>query len=330
MNKRWFRSLMLTLVLLMACGSVSMAFDDVDADEAGDAIMTLREKGVVQGDGQSFQGDRTLTWAEGISMIVRGMAFEPIPEGAAGPALSVTDHFAQVAADDWYAEAFLAALNNGLELPRDVDPNGAMNREQYLFLLHQALAQTGNYPFTLRLFMLADEEEVTPAYSSAIQLMLNGGFAKPDEDNRLHPKQDMTRREAAVTLHAVLAFKEAHDQRADQQEAGDGSDSGNASVLPDRAYKDEGATGLDAGDDVTMTVDNVTDDVVKVTLSRGEKPNSGYGIAITSVVFREGTAEIQYRVTNPEPDRMYLQVITTPEAVTYVSAEYDVVMKRVE
>lgn len=326
MDKRWIRSLLLVLALLLACGSASLAFDDVDADEAGVAIMTLKDKGIVRGDGQTFGGERTLTWAEGIAMIVRGMGLTA--EGEAGTAPPVTDRLPNVAADGWHAEAFRAALDNGLDVPRDVEPGRAMNREQFLYMLNRALAQTGDYPFTMKLFLLADETDVNPAYGDAIQVMLNGGFAKLDEEGRLHPKQAITRREAAVTLHAVLDFKAFHDEMEGRDETGE--ESGHAASLPEGVHMDERAGGLDAGDDVTMTVDDVNGEVVKVTLSRGEKPNSGYGIAITSVVFRDGTAEIQYRLSDPEPDRMYLQVITTPVAVTYVSAGYDVVLKRVE
>src|SRR5690554_1652334 len=94
MDKRWIRSLLLVLALLLACGSASLAFDDVDADEAGVAIMTLKDKKIVRGDGQTFGGERTLTWAEGIAMIVRGMGLTA--EGEAGTAPPVTDRLLNV------------------------------------------------------------------------------------------------------------------------------------------------------------------------------------------------------------------------------------------
>lgn len=328
MNKLGQRSLLLMLALLLAFTSASMAFADVHADEAEDILLVLREKGVIQSDGQSFQGDRMLTHAEGLTMIVRGMGLLPNSDGSAEASRDVTDHFDRVAADDWYAAAYSAALHNGLNIPRDVEPNRTMNREQFLHMLFQALAQTGDYPFTMRLFILADEEDVDPAYSHAIQMMLNGGFAKLDEAGKLYPKQEISRREAAVTLHAVMTFKSTHDQLRDRPDAGGGAD--NADNFLDLVFADKEAGGPDAGEDVAMTRDNINDEVVKVTLSRGEKPHAGYGIDITAVVFREGIAEIQYRLYNPEPDRMYAQVITTPEATTFLSAEYEVVLKQVD
>lgn len=66
--------------------------------------------------------------------------------------------------------------------------------------------------------------------------------------------------------------------------------------------------------------------VNKVTLSRGDKPNSGYGIEINAIKFNEdGLAVITYTMLEPKPDLMYAQVITEAKTVTYISSKYKVV-----
>jgi hypothetical protein len=107
------------------------------------------------------------------------------------------------------------------------------------------------------------------------------------------PKQAITRAEAAVWLHKTMKFVEAHKTPAPEEEQ------------------------------VSVKVDKVNDEVNKITLSWGKKPNAGYSIRIESIRFHtDGTADICYVLTNPSPDGMYAQVITEPTATTYLAAGY--------
>lgn len=346
----------LMLALAPVHGSVALAFDDVAPDGADSVILQLKEKGIVHGDGRSFEGGRTLTLAEGLAMIVRGLALAPEPEASgadaapsAGGSPEADGAFARVPDDAWYADAFRAAARGGLDVPRDADPAQAMSREQFLHLLGQALQQTGEYAFPLRFFRIADAEDITPGLEPSIQRMLNGGFVQLDEDGRLHPQEPVTRREAAVVLHAVLAFAERHraavpgktcessaepsgESGMNMPDGAAGNASGDMSAGPPGEVSGKnGGDALQVRDDVTCTVERVNEDIVKVVLSRGEKPTSGYGIEIAAIVFPDGeTAEIRYRTHDPEPGSMLLQVITHPTATAYLPAGYGVVLKRVE
>lgn len=316
MRIQWRRALAFALVMMLAVGPSAAAFDDVPADGSGSVILELREKGIVLGDGKSFAGERALTLAEGLAMIVRGFELQAGPDEPAD--LSAGDPADPEAEGAWYAEAFRIAEQAGLDVPRDADPAQAMTREAYLHLLCQALQQTGDYPFTMRYFAIADEDEIDPAYGHSLQLMLNGGFVQLDGEGRLHPKEAIARREAAVTLHAVLAFAErVNEARAvDVPADGEAGQAGEGEAL--------------LAEEVTFTVEPVNDEAVKVVLSRGEKPNSGYGLEIEAIVFRGETAEIRYRLHDPEPGRMYLQVMTTPTATAFLPAGYEVVLKQAE
>ncbi|NBI28260.1 protease complex subunit PrcB family protein [Chengkuizengella marina] len=70
---------------------------------------------------------------------------------------------------------------------------------------------------------------------------------------------------------------------------------------------------------VTFKVETVNEEVDKVTLSWGEKPNTGYSIEITSVDFVNNEAVIHYQLHYPSEGMFYAPVITEPKAETYIS-----------
>src|SRR5690606_14672304 len=80
MRIQWRRALAFALVMMLAVGPSAAAFDDVPADGSGSVILELREKGIVLGDGKSFAGERALTLAEGLAMIVRGFELQAGPD----------------------------------------------------------------------------------------------------------------------------------------------------------------------------------------------------------------------------------------------------------
>ena len=298
---QWGIALLLVVVLVISLGSAAFAFDDVDNEKDQDKIMALKERGILQGNGNSFFGERKLTNAEGVHMIVKGMdlslaAFLFIKEPLA------TDSFDHIPNDAWYAQSFVIASVNGLELARELDPKAHMTREAYIHHLYTALMLKGDYPFTKRLFHVADEADMNPDYRYSLQLLLNGGMVQLDESDKFEPKREITRREAAVMLYDVITFMERH-----------------ATPIPDDGISIDGP--------VTLETEKVTEDILKVTVSRGEMPHAGYGISVARIVFTsDNKAEIYYQLSEPDPDRMYAQVITTPTAVTYVPAQYEVVL----
>jgi hypothetical protein len=57
---------------------------------------------------------------------------------------------------------------------------------------------------------------------------------------------------------------------------------------------------------------------VYAVVTRGEKPNGGYGVEVVGVTERAGDIVIKVRYKNPEPGKMYTQVITYPAALVKI------------
>jgi len=295
---RWFA---LSIAVMLMLSTPVGAFQDLSQDEvAYDKIMMLRDLGVISGVNGDFRGDKELTYAEGIHMLVKGMelnldgyAFIKRPEAS--------DSYDHIPEDTWYTGSFITAAVLGMGLDREVDPQAVLTREAYAHYLMTALGMTGNYPFTKMLYVIQDQDEIDPSYAHSIQLLLNGKITRLDDEGSFRPKQEITRKEAAIMLADAIEFKNRYK------------------VLQ---------SGVDPESDGTVSfeVTAVSEDVNKVTVSWGEQPNPGYGIRIAGIEFmdEEQKAIVYYSLSYPHPDRMYPQVIVYPKDETYVAAEYTV------
>jgi len=295
--KKWSILLSLAMALLLLFGTAAFAFDDLPDGSDRSKIRSLQERGIVQGYGSTFMAQKKLSNAEGVHLIVKATdlslaAFLFIKEPLA------TDSFDRVPNDAWYSQSFVIAAVNGLNLPRDIDPNAEMTREAFAHYLLSALRIRGDYPFTKMLVHVADESDVNPDYRHSLQLLLNARIVELDKDGRFHPKKSITRRDAALMVYNTLEFIKAHDNPA----PGDGAP---------------------VDTTVTLSSAKVNDEVNRITLSWGQKPNPGYTLTITGIVFKDDrTAEIHYKLGAPEKDKVYAAVITTPKADTYLAAHY--------
>jgi len=285
----------LTSVLV---GSLSFgtafAFQDLEPENK-EAVLALQERGVVSGiDSEHFAPKGKLSFAQSVQMLVKAfqlnidnMRFikEPL----------ASDIYTSVPDDAWYANAFVIAHYNGLEIPKDVNPNASITREQFAHLLVTALEKKGNFPLIKIYIEIKDEEQITPDYQGAIQRLLIYKLAALDSEGRFNPKGELTRGQAASWVHhAIRKWEQLTEKPAPVEE-------------------------------ITVSVDKINDDLNKITLSRGEKPNAGYGIVINGIRFgQDGQAVVTYTLTDPQPDRVYADVITVPQAITYVASNYKV------
>lgn len=288
----------LCMALLLVSGATASAFSDLPQGADRDKILALQERGIISGYGDSFKADKTLTNAEGIHLIVKTTDLSLAAYSFFKEPLA-RDYFERADNDAWYAQSLIIAQVNGLGLPRDLDPQAAMTREAYAHYLLTALLLKGDYAFTKMFFSITDEAQLNPDYMNSLQLLLNGKIITLPEDGKFRPKDMVTRQEAAVWAYNTLSFIEVHNPPA----PGSGAEA----------------------DQVAQSVEAVNADVNKVTLSWGEKPNAGYSIRITGVVFKDQTAEVHYKLNLPEEGKMYAEVITTPTASTYVSSAYKAV-----
>lgn len=302
MRRTFMRWLVLALVMMLAFSSQAAAFSDLpETDEAREKIIRLQEQGIINGVNGAFFGDKELTYAEGIHMIVKGLDLS-LDAHQVEKAPKAEDYYDHVPEDAWYAESLIIAAAHGLELGRDLDPHAVMTREAYAHYLIEALNTTGVYPFTLIYFVINDESEIDPAYVNNIQLLLNAGIVQLDEELNFYPKQPITRRDAALWLHDTIEFKNQ------SQIVQSGTDPENG--------------------EVTFEVTPINEEVSKITVYWGEQPHPGYGIRINAIEFvhEEMTAVVYYERLYPDPDLMYPQVIVYPKAAAYVPAGYSVVI----
>lgn len=308
----------LSIAILMIFATSVYAFDDLPDSKEGNKILELQKKGVIHGypDGELFMGEQNLTNAEGVHLIVKGTELS-LATFLFIKAPLASDSFDNVAEDAWYTDAFIIAAVNGVMLPRDIIPSNEMTREQFAHHLLTAMLIKGDYPFTKMLYSISDDAEINPDYKHSLQLLLNAKIAQLDEDNNFNPKKAITRMEAAVMVYDTIEFMNAHPyQMPDPNLPNDG----------DGASVEEPIV---SDDTVSMSSTLLNEDLQRVTLSWGEQPNAGYRIMITKIDFQaDQTAVIYYTLQYPEEGSMYAQVITYPEAVTYLAADYTPTMQQ--
>jgi hypothetical protein len=250
-------------------------------------------------DSKHFAPKGKISYAQSVQMIVKGLNLNMdllrfIKEPLA------TDIYTHIPNKAWYANAFIIAHYNGLEIRKDVNPNEIITREQFGDLLVRALEKKGNYPLIKMFIQFNDEAQITPGLQGSLQRMVLYKIAELDKKGNFNPKGQLTRGQATVWLYNTMRFIETHTS------------------IPTPT--------LTPTEKVTIKVEKISDDVNKVTLSRGEKPNAGYGIVINSIRFEQNSqAIITYTLVEPVPDKMYAQVITEAKAETYISSKYKAV-----
>lgn len=307
---RWLLSLALTLCLVLSFGANALAFEDLGNVQGGDKIESLKSDRIISGDNdKEFKPHRKTTFAEGIQMIVRGLdlnidnlQFIKKPEAS--------DYFSKVPNDAWYAQAFIIAKHNGIDLPRDVNPKDQMTRQDFALYLAAAISYKWTFMQTMDFIVFADSEQVSKEAAGGIQMLLKAKIAELDKDNNFRPLDRITRAEAAVMIYNARNFvkdKPLRDHAGDQ---------GKPPVQ---------------NENVDVKVTAVNQNVNEVTLVWGEKPNPGYRITIDRIEFFEDkSAIVYYQLHYPEPGKMYPQVVTDAKTVAYVSAEYKVMAKLME
>ncbi|WP_336784739.1 S-layer homology domain-containing protein [Paenibacillus sp. MMO-177] len=215
MKKRIAAAAISAAVLFGALSGQALAadhsgFTDIAGTSSRAQIEALQELGIVKGVSSSeFHPEENLTGAQGIELIVRTMQLSlaaidfkraPTAEG----------FFTHVKNDAWYADSFVIAHYNGLDLPADIDPNKPLTREQFAHYLVQALEKTGQYPLIKMYINIQDEKDITVDYQGTIQRALLYKIVALDADGNFHPQQIVTRAEAAAILFAAHEFVETH------------------------------------------------------------------------------------------------------------------------
>ncbi|WP_139991685.1 S-layer homology domain-containing protein [Paenibacillus paridis] len=214
MKKRITTSIAAVAVMLSATiatqAFAAAPFSDISSLSSKAKIEALQQQGIIKGvSDTSFNPEDNLTAAQGISLIVRAtqISLAAIDFSSAPTA---DGFYTKVNNDAWYAEDFVIAHYNGLDIPADIDPKAPLTKEQFTHYLVQALELTGQYP-TIKMFIqIQDEKSITVDYQGTIQRALLYKIVSLDEAGNFDPTHVLTRAEAAAILYDTRSFIDAH------------------------------------------------------------------------------------------------------------------------
>ncbi|ETT63291.1 S-layer homology domain-containing protein [Paenibacillus sp. FSL R7-277] len=189
---------------IFAAGS---SFKDIGQVTGKDKINSLKEQGLIKGISDTqFLPASTVTTAQGIQFISGGLQlslaaidFNKAPQASA--------LFSKVKDNAWYAEAFINAHYNGVNIPANIDPAKPITKELYTSMLVQAVEKAGNLPMiNLVPVELTDADALDPSYQGSIQRALKYKITALDASGKFNPKSNITRAEAAVMLYNTLDY----------------------------------------------------------------------------------------------------------------------------
>jgi hypothetical protein len=307
---KWLKRKPLMFLLLVASLCLSLAgsafaFKDVGKDPEKSSIERLEKMGILKGYGKgNFSPAKSMNVASAVSLIVRGMELN-IDNIQSIKKPKASDYYSKVNDNAWYAQSFIIAQFNGLDVPQNIDPAAQATREQFAHWLYKALSTKGEYAWIQMYVVMKDEKSIDPAYMESIQKLVISKIAKLDAGQTFRPKQPITRSEAAGMLDRAMEFVK--------------------NTKPIEPVDPE-TTVLS---DIKLNSEKINDELVKVTVS-ATAPNPGYGIDISSVEFHGDQAIVNYRLILPKRGVMYIQKITEVTAVGYISSQYTPVLGKQE
>lgn len=191
----------------------SSTFTDIDNVAAKDKVVYLENHGIVGGVASGhFAPYESLTGAQEVSLIVKALGLNLdtvrfIKEPKA------TDYFKNADDEAWYANALIIAAVNGLEFPSDFDPNKKITREEFTYNLIRAMELKKEMPMINMMYIeVKDEDQLKVEYSGAIQRAIKYGVIKLDAEGKFHPKDEITRVDAAEEIYNALDYLEKYNQ----------------------------------------------------------------------------------------------------------------------
>jgi hypothetical protein len=298
MKKQWM--FVLSILLLFTLAGQAFAFSDTKSTKNEAKIKALQEAGILSGVGKDkFNPSGNLTYASGVSMIVKGLDVS-LARFLFIKAPNASDYYTNVKDGAWYSDAFIIAHVNGLEIPKDVKPELNMTREQFAFHLFRAMEANGPHVYPLIFAEIKDAKDIHKAYEDSIQKLLVSNVITLDSQQKFNPKVLITRGDAAGWLYDAREFVK------------------NTTQMP-QPEQPNPLTNL------TLVSKAISETINQITVS-AQAPHPGYGIRISSIQFNGKEAVIYTEPVQPDPDKMYAQVITTVTDVTYVGSQYKAIL----
>lgn len=169
---------------------------------AAQDISSAVTKMIASGDStDQFGAKRSITRAEVIAMIVRGLGLIP-QENSTAP-------YADVSLDSLYAEEIAVAKQAGLIQGRSADrfdPNAAITRQELAVMLANAMKYAGKSSTadTSVLAGFKDSQEIAAYAQSSMALMVEQNIMKGVSASSLSPSTNVTKAQMAVTVMRML------------------------------------------------------------------------------------------------------------------------------
>ncbi|MGW8442459.1 S-layer homology domain-containing protein [Paenibacillus sp. S33] len=215
MRKSAFAAITTVAILSFSFGSQLSAadsqFKDLNNVSGKEKIISLKDQGLLKGVSDTqFLPSSKVTAAQGIQLISGGLqlSLAAIDFNKAPQASGLFTHVKDTA---WYAEAFINAHYNGVEIPKDIDPAKALTKEEFTYMLIQGMEKAGALPMIkIAPANIADDSELEPSYQGSIQRSLVYKVNTLDANEKFHPKKEITRAEAAVMLYNALEYLNTH------------------------------------------------------------------------------------------------------------------------
>lgn len=211
MKKRTLAAITTVTILSFSLGGQIFAagntFKDIDNIKGKEKIISLKTQGLIKGvtESQFLPSSKVIT-AQGIQFISGGLqlSLAAIDFNKAPVASGL---FTKVKDKAWYAEAFINAYYNRVELPKDIDPTKTMTKEEFTNYLVQGVEGIGNLPMiNIVPVDIADDAALNPSYQGSIQRSLKYKINSLDANGKFNPKSEITRAEAAIMLFNALEF----------------------------------------------------------------------------------------------------------------------------
>ncbi|MEK4328988.1 S-layer homology domain-containing protein [Paenibacillus sp. FSL R7-0297] len=199
---------------IFAAGS---SFKDIDSVTGKNKINSLKQQGLIKGISDTqFLPASTVTTAQGVQFITGGLqlSLAAISFNKAPVASAI---FSKVKDNAWYAEAFINAHYNDVDIPADIDPSKPITKELFTSLLIQGVEKAGNLPMiNIVPVDIADADALEPSYQGTIQRSLKYNINTLDANGKFNPKSQLTRAEAAIMLYNALDYLNSRSDGATQ------------------------------------------------------------------------------------------------------------------
>ncbi|MFC3746500.1 S-layer homology domain-containing protein [Paenibacillus sp. GCM10012306] len=220
LKKSAFAAIATVTLLSFSLGSQVFAaetsFKDLDTVAGKEKIIALKDQGLIKGVTEtSFLPASKVTVAQGVQFIAGGLqlSLAAIDFNIAPKASGL---FTNVKDNAWYAEAFINAHYNRVDIPKDINPTQTLTREKFTSMLIQGVEAIGNLPMiNIKPANIADDSQLDPSYQGAVQRSLVYKINTLDSNGKFNPKGEITRAEAAIMVYNAVDFLKSRETVAE-------------------------------------------------------------------------------------------------------------------